>query len=143
MGAAWWVGTHNNPVIKAGDEMDKQTQERAVKALATWPQVELHVTDRVGAQRGDPALWVTLDWIADQRKGDLKKLLSEHAGSEEGSAVLCTSQKLTLHEGALYQWHTPMGEIEEILWFFVPKVHQIAALNRCHRDVGHPGHQQM
>ena len=115
MGTAQWAGTYIPPVIEAGDEIDKQTQERAVQTLATWPQVKLHVMNWTAAQREDPVLWITLDWITDQRKGHLKKLFSEHAGSEEGSAVLCSQQKLTLHEGAFYQWHTPMGEIEEIL----------------------------
>ena len=34
---------------------------------------------------------------------------------------------------------TPKGENEDLLLFIVPKVHQTAALNRCHRDVGHQG----
>ena len=130
-------------VIKARDEVDKQTQERAVQALAPWPWVELHLNDWAAAHREDPVLQVTLDWIADQKKGDPKKLFSEHTESEEGSVVLCTQQKLTLHQGALYQWHTTTGEIEEILWFVVHKVHWIAALNGCHRDTGHQGWQQM
>ena len=49
------------PVIKAGNKIDKQTQEREVRALATWPWIELHVTDWVAAQREDPVLQVTLD----------------------------------------------------------------------------------
>ena len=89
MGAAWWAGTHDPLVIKAGEEIDKQTQERAVQALATWPRVELHVTDWTAAQREDPVLQITLDWITDQRKGNPKKLLCEHAGNEEGCTILC------------------------------------------------------
>ena len=77
-------------MIKAGDEIDKQTQERAVQASATQPRVNLHVMDWVAAQREDPVLWITLDWITDQKKGNLKKLLSKHAGSEEGCTILHT-----------------------------------------------------
>ena len=35
MGEAQWASTYNPSVIKAGDEIDKQTQERAVHTLAT------------------------------------------------------------------------------------------------------------
>ena len=97
MGVAQQAGTHDPLVIKAGDEINKQTQERAVQALATWPRVELHVMDWATAQREDPVLQITLDWIADQRKGNLKKLLSEHIGSKEGCMILCAWQKLTIH----------------------------------------------
>ena len=36
----------------------------------------------------------------------------------------------------------PMGEVEEILQFVIPKAHQITALIGCHRDAGHQGCQQ-
>ena len=32
------------------------------------------------------------------------------------------------------------GENEDMLLFAVPKVHQVTALNGCHRDAGHQGH---
>ena len=120
-----------------------QTQERAVWTLATWPRVKILVMDWVTAQREDPVLQITLDWITDQNKENLMQLLSEHAGSEEGCMIFHTWHKLTIHQGALYQWHMSMGEIEEILQFVIPKVHQIAALNGCHRGAGHQGQQQM
>ena len=91
-------------MIKAGDEIDQQTQERAVQALATQPRVKLHVTHWAVAQREDPVLQINLDWIADERKGDLKKLLSLHTGSAEECTVLHAQQKLTIsYQGALYQ----------------------------------------
>ena len=34
----------------------------------------------------------------------------------------------------------PKGENEDLLLFMVPKAHQIATLNGCHKDVGHQGH---
>ena len=33
----------------------------------------------------------------------------------------------------------PKGETEDLLLFVVPKAHQVATLNRCHRDAGHQG----
>ena len=123
MGAAQQAGNHNPLVIKAGDEIDKQTQKRTVQALAIWPRVKLYVMDWVAAQREDPMLQITLYWIADQKKGNLKKLLSEHDGSKEVCTIFQAWQKLTIHQGALYQWHLPLGKIEEIVWFVAPKVH--------------------
>ena len=34
----------------------------------------------------------------------------------------------------------PKGENEDLLIFVVPKAHQTATLNGCHRDAGHQGH---
>ena len=34
----------------------------------------------------------------------------------------------------------PKGKSEDLLLFLVLKAHRIAALNRCHRDAGHQGH---
>ena len=34
----------------------------------------------------------------------------------------------------------PKGENEDLLLFMVPKAHWVAALNGCHRDAGHQGH---
>ena len=44
-----------------------------------------------------------------------------------------------IHQKALYLCSMPMGKNEDLLLFIVPKVHQITALNRCHRDAGHQG----
>ena len=37
-------------------------------------------------------------------------------------------------QNVLYLLITPKGKNEDLLLFMVPKVHQTAALNRCHRD---------
>ena len=34
----------------------------------------------------------------------------------------------------------PKGKNEDLLLFVVPKAHQVATLNGCHRDAGHQGH---
>ena len=41
---------------------------------------------------------------------------------------------------ALYLNSMPKGENEDLLLFMVLKAHLTAALNGCHRDVGHEGH---
>ena len=37
---------------------------------------------------------------------------------------------------------TPKGENEDLLLFVVPKAHQTATLNGCHRNAGHQGHDR-
>ena len=48
-------------------------------------------------------------------------------------------QNFTSLQGTLYLHSTPKGENEDLLLFIVPKAHQTAALNGCHRDAGHQG----
>ena len=43
-------------------------------------------------------------------------------------------------QNALYLCSMPKGENEDLLLFVVPKAHGTAALNGCHRDAGHQGH---
>ena len=45
-----------------------------------------------------------------------------------------------IYQGALYLLLMPKGETEDLLLFVVPRAHQVTALNGCHRDVGHQGH---
>ena len=49
-------------------------------------------------------------------------------------------QNFTTLQGTLYLCSTPKGENEDLLLFVVPKMHQTATLNGCHRDAGHQGH---
>ena len=48
-------------------------------------------------------------------------------------------QNFTSLRGGLYLCSTLKGENEDLLLFIVPKVHQTATLNGCHRDAGHQG----
>ena len=43
-------------------------------------------------------------------------------------------------QDTLYLCSMPKGENEDLLCFIVPKAHWTAALNSCHQDVGHQGH---
>ena len=45
-----------------------------------------------------------------------------------------------IYQGALYLCSMPKGENEDLLLFVVPEVHWVTALNGCHRDAGHQGH---
>ena len=48
-----------------------------------------------------------------------------------------------LYQGALYHHHTLAREPEEALQFVVSMAHRVAAMNGCHRDMGHQSQWQM
>ena len=81
-----------------------------------------------------------LDWLEAKKKTDLKTLLGEHASSEEGQLVWRNHQNFMIHQKALYLHSIPKGENEDLLLFMVPRVHRVTALNACHPDAGHRGH---
>ena len=91
--------------------------------------------------RGKIQCWcAVLDWLEVQKKMDLRTLLAEHASSEEGWLILQNQQNFMIHQKALYLHSMPKSESEDLLLFIVPKVHWVTALNGCHRDAGHQGH---
>ena len=96
----------------------------------------MHVTNWAAAQKEDPELDAVLQWLESKKKTDLRTLLGEHVLSEEGQMIWRNHQNFT----TLYLHSTPKGENEDLLLFVVPKMHQTAALNGCHRDAGHQGH---
>ena len=79
------------------------------------------MTDWAAAQREDPVLNAVLSWLGAQKKTDLRKLLEEHASSEEGQMVWQNHQNFTTLQNTLYLCSTPKGENEDLLLFVVPK----------------------
>ena len=104
--------------------------------------VEMHVTNWAKIQREDPVLNAVFNWLEAQKKTDLKTLLGEHASSEEGQLIWRNHQNFTIHQKALYLCSMPKGKSEDLLLFVVPRAHSIAALNGCHQDAGHQGHDR-
>ena len=100
----------------------------------------MYITDWAEAQREDPVLSAVLDWLRVQKKTDLKALLANHASSKEGQLILWNWQNFTVYQGALFLHLMPKGKTEDLLLFVVPKAHQVATLNGCHKDAGHQGH---
>ena len=117
-----------------------QEREKEVWVTAGWVLVEMHVTNWAAAQREDLELDAVLHWLEAKKKTDLRTLLGEHASSEEGQIIWRNFQNFMVLPDALYLQSMPKGENEDLLLFMVPKVHQTAALNGCHWDMGHQGH---
>ena len=122
------------PVVEGDHHLEQEVHVTTGHTL-----VQMHVTDWAEAQKEDPMLSAVLNWLKAQKKTDLKALLTEHTSSEEGRLILQNQQNFTIHQGALYLHSMPKGETEDLLLFMVPRAHHVAALNGCHRDVGHQG----
>ena len=125
-----------DPAMVEGD----QEMEKEVCVAAGQVPVEMHVTNWATAQREDPELDAVLCWLEAKKKIDLRTLQGEHASSEEGQIVWRNWRNFTVLQDALYLCSMPEEENEDLLLFIVPKAHQTAALNGCHQDVGHQGH---
>ena len=93
-------------------------------------------------QQEDPVLKTMIKWISGQKVQDLKHLLGSNIDKEEGKTILQEMKKLTLYQGALHHCPTPGGELEEVLWFMVPKAHWVALKKGCHQDAGHQDQTQ-
>ena len=126
----------DDPAVVEGDH----NLEKEVCVAARQVLVEMHVTNWAAAQREDPVLDAVLHWLEAKKKTDLRTLLGEHSSSEEGKMVWKNCQNFMILQNTLYLCSTPKGENEDLLLFVVLKAHQSAALNGCHRDAGHQGH---
>ena len=100
----------------------------------------MHVTNWTTTQKEDPELAAVLQWLESKKKTDLRTLLGEYASSGEGQIIWRKCQNFTILQGTLYLCSMPKGENEDLLLFMKLKMHQTAALNRCHWDAGHQGH---
>ena len=134
MGASQKAEGENPAIIKNNQRLEQEVRVAAGRVL-----VEMHITDWAAAQKEDPELNAVLQWLETRKKADLRTLLGECIMSKEGQMVWRNCQNFTSLQGTLYLHSTPKGEDEDLLLFVVPKAHQTATLNGCHRDVGHQG----
>ena len=121
---------------------NNQCLEQEVCVATGQILVEMHVTNWAKAQKEDPELDTVLQWLSSKKKADLKTLLGECVKSKEGQMVWRNCQNFISLQGTLYLCSTPKGEDEDLLLFVVPKAQWTAALNGCHRDAGHQGHDR-
>ena len=134
MGALQRAERENPAIIKNDQQLEQEVRVAAGRVLA-----EMHVTDWAAAQKEDPELNAVLHWLETKKKANLKTLLRECIMSKDGQMVWRNCQNFTSLQGTLYLCSTPKGEDKDLLLFVVPRAHRTAALNGCHRDVGHQG----
>ena len=83
LGAAHRAEVHDPAVVEGDHDLEQE-----VCVAAGCISIQMHVTDWAEALREDPILSTVLDWLEAQKKPDLKRLLGEHASSEEGRLTL-------------------------------------------------------
>ena len=120
----------SRPLRAECDRLDNEAQARALKLAS------MHVTNWEEAQYKDVLLATCHKWlsmkksVSPQRRDTLlKECMGEHSTSEEGKAMFCVRNNLTMRK----------GETEGLLAFVVPSAHRRMALNGVHRDAGHQG----
>ena len=135
VGASHRAERENPAIIENDQQLEQEVQVATGRVL-----VEMHITNWAAAQKEDPELNAVLHWLETRKKADLRTLLGECIISKEGQMVWRNCQNFTSLQGTLYLCSTPKGEDRDLLLFIVPRAHQTATLNGCHRDVGHQGH---
>ena len=71
-----------------------QEKEKEVRVTAGSVLIEMHVTDWTVTQIENPELDAVLQWLEAKKKTDLRRLIREHASSEEGQIVWRNCQNL-------------------------------------------------
>ena len=110
---------------------------------------QLHVIDWKAAQRDDPLIRGTLQWISGDKKQDLPDVLGPVLSrSVEGQEYIRNKSRFRLHNGLLYLFTQPRvkkpnGEYIDALdtcnAFVVPTDHRKSAIRGCHDLMGHQG----
>ena len=113
---------------------------------STLKLASMHVTNWEEAQHEDALLAAGRKWmsmkksVTPQRRDTLlKECMGEHSTSEEGKALFCVRNNLTMRKGLMHVNITPKGKTEGLLAFVVPSTHRCTALNGMHRDARHQG----
>ena len=99
----------------------------------------------VVAQRGDRAIQLIMDWL--KRKKDdnhtLDQYLKHHVPDAECSIYAARQKDFVLRRNLLYLRVTPKRSNEDVLVFVVPGLKHQAAIDGCHRYLGHQGRDRM
>ena len=95
----------------------------------------------VVAQRGDKAIRLIMDWLR-RRKDDhrtLDQYLKYQVPDAERRVYAARQKDFVLRRNLLYLRVTPKRSNEDVLAFVVPGLKRQAAIDGCHRYLGHQG----
>ena len=117
-------------------ECDRLNNKAQAHALKLAPML---IIDWEEAQCEDALLATCRKWLSmkknvipQKRDALLKECMREHSTSEEGKALYCVRNNLTMRKGLMYVNIMPKGETEGLLAFIVPSAHRHTALNGVH-----------
>ena len=100
--------------------------------------------DWVRAQSKDPAITQVIKWIQRPRNdhSKLEEYLVRVASNYEKHFYVARQKEFTLQDNLLYLQVTPPNSQDTAPVFVVPTVDRQAAIDGCHRSVGHQGHDR-
>ena len=96
-------------------------------------------TDWQEAQREDPTIAATIDWVVSQRTGPLAKALGDASRTQEGQGFVKERDNFIFKDGYLYIRRPSKGDVDAVTLFVVPKKYRQSAIDGCHRNAGHQG----
>ena len=108
-------------------------------STAHVPKEEMHVIDWVEAQKEDPVICKTIEWMHLKKERSLKYNLGDDVSTPEGLGFISRQKFLVLINGKLYLNCKLKGEAEMTTVFVILKAHRQKAIDGCHQDAGYQG----
>ena len=130
----------NIQVIEESECMDQEVIVRYTQIVKQHKQFRnLANLDWVKAQSKDPVIPQVIKWINGPR-GDQSKLeeyLAGVASAYEKHFYAARQKEFTIQDNLLYLQATPANSQDTVPVFVIPSVDRQAAIDGCHRSMGH------
>ena len=99
----------------------------------------------VVTQHGDRAIRLIMDWLKRNKDDNhtLDQYLKHHIPDAERRIYAARQKDFVLRRNLLYLRVTPKRSNEDVLVFVVPGLKRQAAIDGCHRYLGHQGRDRM
>ena len=144
-GGTPWAETANIHVIEEGECVDQEVIVRYTQIVKQHKQFRnLANLDWVKAQNKDPVIPKVVRWI-NRLQGDHRKLeeyLAGVASNYEKRFYTARQKEFTIQDNLLYLQATPANSQDTAPVFVIPTADRQAAIDGCHRSVGHQGHDR-
>ena len=135
----------NIHVIEEGEHVDQEVIVRYTQIVKQHRNFQnLANQDWVRAQSSDPIIPQVIKWIQrlkeDRRK--LEEYLARVASDYEKRFYVAWQKEFALQDNLLYLQVTPANSQDTAPVFVIPTADRQAAIDSCHRSVGHQGHDR-
>ena len=141
-GSTPWAETANIHVIEEGEHVDQEVIVWYTQIVKQHKQFQnLANLEWVKAQSKDPIIPQVIKWI-NQLRGDQRKLeeyLAGVASAYEKHFYTACQNEFTIQDNLLYLQATPANSQDTAPVFVVPNTDWQAAIDGCHRSMGHQG----
>ena len=141
-GSAPRAETANIHVIEEGERVDQEVIVRYTQIVKQHKNFRnLANQDWVRAQSKDPVIPQVIKWLQRSRKDHwkLEEYLVGVASDYENRFYIARQKEFTLQDNLLYLQVTPTNSQDAAPVFVIPTADRQAAIDSCHRSVGHQG----